>query len=164
MTIRHHLSDPLLMAYSAGQLPEAFSLVVATHAKWIYEFGAQATGRLVDLVESGREPSRVGAVQDIRADRAAGIASIATAFGAKNTVRFAFASYLLAAIVLVGLGWPGNLTAIAAVPYLAIISPYLNVSDAECEKTNRGWRRFIWLNFFAGAVVSLVLITYLRAS
>ena len=31
MTIRHHLSDALLMAYSAGQLPEAFSLVVATH-------------------------------------------------------------------------------------------------------------------------------------
>jgi putative transcriptional regulator len=31
MTIRHHLSDPLLMAYSAGQLPEAFSLIVATH-------------------------------------------------------------------------------------------------------------------------------------
>ena len=31
MTIRHHLSDPLLMSYSAGQLPEAFSLVVAVH-------------------------------------------------------------------------------------------------------------------------------------
>jgi len=31
MTIRHHLSDPLLMAYAAAQLPEAFSLVVATH-------------------------------------------------------------------------------------------------------------------------------------
>jgi putative transcriptional regulator len=31
MTIRHHLSDQLLMAYAAGQLPEAFSLVVATH-------------------------------------------------------------------------------------------------------------------------------------
>ncbi|MFT7057900.1 MAG: putative transcriptional regulator [Pseudorhodobacter sp.] len=31
MTIRHHISDPLLMAYSAGQLPEAFSLVLATH-------------------------------------------------------------------------------------------------------------------------------------
>jgi putative transcriptional regulator len=31
MTIRHHLSDPLLMAYSAGQLPEAFNLIVATH-------------------------------------------------------------------------------------------------------------------------------------
>ena len=31
MTIRHHLSDQLLMAYSAGELPEAFGLVVATH-------------------------------------------------------------------------------------------------------------------------------------
>lgn len=31
MKITHHLTDKLLMAYSAGQLPEAFSLVVATH-------------------------------------------------------------------------------------------------------------------------------------
>lgn len=31
MTIRHHLNDALLMAYAAGNLPEAFSLVVATH-------------------------------------------------------------------------------------------------------------------------------------
>ncbi len=31
MTIKHHLTDDLLMAYSAGQLPEAFSLLVATH-------------------------------------------------------------------------------------------------------------------------------------
>jgi putative transcriptional regulator len=31
MPIRHHLSDPLLLAYSAAQLPEAFSLVVAAH-------------------------------------------------------------------------------------------------------------------------------------
>ncbi len=29
--IKHHLNDELLMAYSAGTLPEAFSLVVATH-------------------------------------------------------------------------------------------------------------------------------------
>jgi len=31
MSIRHHLTDQLLMAYSAGDLPEAFNLVVATH-------------------------------------------------------------------------------------------------------------------------------------
>lgn len=31
MTIRHHLNDQLLMAYSAGQLPEAFNLIVAAH-------------------------------------------------------------------------------------------------------------------------------------
>mgnify|MGYP001822494647 CR=1 FL=1 len=29
--IRHHLTDALLLSYSAGALPEAFSLVVATH-------------------------------------------------------------------------------------------------------------------------------------
>ncbi|MEM6823659.1 MAG: ChrR family anti-sigma-E factor [Pseudomonadota bacterium] len=29
--IRHHLTDELLMAYSAGTLPEAFSLLIATH-------------------------------------------------------------------------------------------------------------------------------------
>lgn len=30
-TIKHHLTDDLLMGYSAGSLPEAFNLVVATH-------------------------------------------------------------------------------------------------------------------------------------
>lgn len=29
--IKHHLTDALLLSYSAGTLPEAFSLVVATH-------------------------------------------------------------------------------------------------------------------------------------
>ncbi|MFN4155719.1 MAG: ChrR family anti-sigma-E factor [Paracoccaceae bacterium] len=31
MTIKHHLSDELLMAYAAAELPEAFNLVIATH-------------------------------------------------------------------------------------------------------------------------------------
>ena len=31
MTVKHHLSDDLLMAYSAGDLPEAVNLIVATH-------------------------------------------------------------------------------------------------------------------------------------
>lgn len=31
MTIQHHLTDQLLMGYAAGTLPEAFSLLVATH-------------------------------------------------------------------------------------------------------------------------------------
>lgn len=31
MTIQHHLTDDLLLGYAAGTLPEAFSLVVATH-------------------------------------------------------------------------------------------------------------------------------------
>lgn len=31
MSIRHHLPDPIAMAYAAGELPEAFNLVIATH-------------------------------------------------------------------------------------------------------------------------------------
>lgn len=30
-SIKHHLTDEVLMAYSAGSLPEAFDLVIATH-------------------------------------------------------------------------------------------------------------------------------------
>ena len=44
MTIRHHISDSLLMAYSAGQLPEAFNLVVATHLSMCDECRAALGG------------------------------------------------------------------------------------------------------------------------
>lgn len=41
-TIQHHLNDKLLMAYSAGTLPEAFSLVVATHVSLCDDCRARA--------------------------------------------------------------------------------------------------------------------------
>lgn len=99
-----------------------------------------------------------GAVQDVIADREANIASIATVIGAKTTVRFAFVSYLLAGVLMLNTGFPGPLAAVAAIPYLFILLPFLNIADADCESANSGWRRFIWLNFFAGFVVSIILI------
>jgi putative transcriptional regulator len=57
MTIRHHLSQQLLMAYSAGELPEAFSLVVATHVSLCDECRARLAsfdavgGALVETTE-----------------------------------------------------------------------------------------------------------------
>jgi putative transcriptional regulator len=39
--IKHHLTDALLMAYSAGTLPEAFNLVVATHVSMCDECRAR---------------------------------------------------------------------------------------------------------------------------
>lgn len=42
-TIKHHLTDALLMAYSAGSLPEAFSLTVATHISMCDECRSRAT-------------------------------------------------------------------------------------------------------------------------
>jgi 4-hydroxybenzoate polyprenyltransferase len=100
-----------------------------------------------------------GAVQDVKADREASISSIATMIGARATVWFAFICYGLAGILVMNTTWPGPLAAIAALPYLLILSPYLNITDADCEKANKGWRRFIWLNFFAGFVVSILLIS-----
>ena len=100
-----------------------------------------------------------GAVQDVKADREANISSIATMIGARATVWFAFICYGLAGVLVMNTTWPGQLAAVAAVPYLFILSPYLNITDADCEKANKGWRRFIWLNFFAGFVVSILLIS-----
>ncbi|MCR9126202.1 MAG: ChrR family anti-sigma-E factor [Rhodobacteraceae bacterium] len=41
-SIRHHLGDDVLMAYSAGTLPEAFNLLVATHLSLCDACRAQA--------------------------------------------------------------------------------------------------------------------------
>ncbi|WP_187428269.1 Anti-sigma-E factor ChrR [Roseobacter fucihabitans] len=41
-SIKHHLDDTILMAYSAGTLPEAFSLMVATHLSLCDTCRAQA--------------------------------------------------------------------------------------------------------------------------
>jgi len=99
-----------------------------------------------------------GAVQDVIADQEAKISSIATVIGAKATVRFAFLCYLIAGVLVMNTGFPGPIAAVAAVPYLFILAPFLNISDADCERANKGWRQFIWLNFFAGFVVTMILI------
>ncbi|TCM87635.1 ChrR family anti-sigma-E factor [Rhodovulum steppense] len=43
-TINHHLTDDLLMSYATGSLPEAFSLVVATHISLCDECRARLAG------------------------------------------------------------------------------------------------------------------------
>lgn len=58
MTIKHHLTDALLMGYAAGTLPEAFNLVVAAHLSLCDECRAQAAafdtvgGALLDQCEA----------------------------------------------------------------------------------------------------------------
>ena len=54
--IKHHLTEPLLMGYAAGTLPEAFNLVVATHITMCDECRAalaeyDAVGGAVMLVQ-----------------------------------------------------------------------------------------------------------------
>ena len=99
-----------------------------------------------------------GAVQDVVADREGGISSIATVIGARATVRFAVVAYLAGGVLLLFSAWPGPLAAVLVVPYAAMCAPYWNVTDAESETANRGWRRFLLLNFITGFLVTMLLI------
>ncbi|MEL6640022.1 MAG: ChrR family anti-sigma-E factor [Pseudomonadota bacterium] len=73
--IKHHLTDELLMAYSAGTLPEAFNLVVATHISMCDEcrarlasfdaLGGEVMAR-ADTVEMA-EDSLISVMEKIRA-------------------------------------------------------------------------------------------------
>ena len=99
-----------------------------------------------------------GAVQDVLADREGGIASIATVIGARATVRVSLAAYVIAAALLLGLDQPYSFAAAAAIPYLVILSPFWNITDQTSAKANSGWKKFIWLNFIAGAVVTLLVL------
>lgn len=97
-----------------------------------------------------------GAVQDVKADREANIASIATAIGARATTRFAWCAYFAAALLVAFSIQPWLL--MAAMPYVMMVGRFWNITDETCETANKGWKQFIWLNFFAGAVVSLAWI------
>jgi 4-hydroxybenzoate polyprenyltransferase len=127
----------------------------------LFEF--KLSSMILAFLGWGMASHAFGAVQDVRADREAGIKSVATAIGARNTVRFAFLLYFLAGISLMNAGAHGMVAALAAIPYLVIISPYLNITDEDCERANRGWKKFIWLNFAGGALISILLINYIQA-
>ena len=105
-----------------------------------------------------------GAVQDIKADREGQLSSIATVIGAANTSRFALACYALAGVALfaaAGTGtaaWPVFYACLLALPYLWMVWPFRNLSDENCEQANRGWRKFLAINFFAGFIVTMLLI------
>ena len=101
-----------------------------------------------------------GAVQDVVADREGDIASVATVIGAKATVRLSVLAYLAAGVLLLFTTWPGPLAAILALPYAISCAPFWNVSDEDAAAANRGWRRFLVLNFVTGFLVTLLLIWF----
>lgn len=101
-----------------------------------------------------------GAVQDVIADRQGGIASIATVIGGRATVRFAVTAYLLGGVLLLFSEWPGPLAAILVLPYAGVCAPFWNVADAAADTANRGWRRFLLLNFITGFLVTMLMIVF----
>jgi hypothetical protein len=69
-------------------------------------------------------------------------------------------AYLLAGVLLLFTGLPGAIAAVLVVPYAVMCAPFWSVTDEAAETANRGWRRFLWLNFVSGFVVTMLLIAY----
>jgi 4-hydroxybenzoate polyprenyltransferase len=101
-----------------------------------------------------------GAVQDIQADREGGIGSVATVIGGRATVRLALVLYLVGGVLLLFTDWPGPLAAVLVLPYAVNVAPWWNVTEADSASANRGWRRFLWLNFATGFFVTMLLIAW----
>ncbi len=99
-----------------------------------------------------------GAVQDVVADREADISSTATVIGARATVRLAVISYVVAGILLLFTTWPGPLASVLTLPYAIVCARFWNITDAAAETANRGWRRFLLLNFITGFFVTMLII------
>jgi len=135
--------------------PAVYGLVLAG-ATWTWQLGAV----ILAFALWGVASHAFGAVQDVVADRDAGISSIATARGARWTVWFSLVCYAAAGAVMLTTTWPGPLAALVALLYLATVWPFRSITDETAERATAGWRRFLWINQIAGFVVTLLLIWY----
>ena len=161
-----------VVAYSAKglrfkEVPGLDSVTSSTHfvSPAVYGLvlaGAEFTWQLVALLVAffcwGMASHAFGAVQDVVPDREGGIASVATVFGARVTVRFAMLLWVLAGVLMLLTEWPGPLAAVIALPYIALAAPFRNVADADSAAANRGWKRFLWVNYASGFVVTMLCI------
>lgn len=102
-----------------------------------------------------------GAVQDIIPDRAGKIASIATLFGARPTVLLATILYGAASLIVAAQGGIYLAIALMGVCYVINAGSFLATTDKTSAQTNRGWKRFLWLNYCSGAVITVVILASL---
>jgi len=79
-TIKHHVTDALLMAYSAGTLPEAFSLTIAAHVSMCDDCRA----RLGAFDTVGGALIEQGAAEDVASDSLAATMALIRAGGPKE--------------------------------------------------------------------------------
>lgn len=99
-----------------------------------------------------------GAVQDIIPDREAGIGSIATVMGARITVWFSAICYSAAALLVSSYGHLGLVIGLAGLLYVWSIIDFTSITDKTSGNARAGWKRFLWLNYVTGAVVTICLI------
>jgi 4-hydroxybenzoate polyprenyltransferase len=118
--------------------------------------GALSWRLLIAFFLWGMASHALGAIQDVRYDREAGIGSIAAALGPRATAVFSLLAYS-AAIVLVA-SWGGGALLAAAVllPY-ALLAASCLAGDPE-RQARYAWRSFLGLNLLAGFFITQVLL------
>lgn len=100
----------------------------------------------------------LGAIRDIKPDRAAGLTSIATKLGARRALYVCLLFYGLA---IAALYLEYQLSALYG---LAVLAPYIVVvlgclSLRATERTyHRAWNQFMFLNYFVGGCISVALL------
>ena len=136
-----HFVGPLVFAYALLGAGEGAWLVALSFFFW------------------GMASHAFGAVQDINPDRDASIHSIATAIGARQTVWFSFGLYVASSLVLLSTANTFLIVAgLLVLAYAVNVAPYLTLDDAHSAKANRGWKRFLKLNYAVGAAVTILCI------
>lgn len=102
-----------------------------------------------------------GAIQDIKPDRTAGIASIATALGPARTITFVLSAYVAAAgMPVIFYGLKGLLASVLLSPYIFIVARTLpKRHDSDSPLFSRGWKQFLYVNYAVGFVFTMLLLT-----
>jgi 4-hydroxybenzoate polyprenyltransferase len=146
MTSSSHFVGPLIFAMTFTTFSSSYWVIIGSFFLW------------------GMASHAFGAVQDIKADKAGGIGSIATVIGAKSTVRFSIILYGISAISLLYFGIAGLIACLIEFVYIANIWQFRNLADDDAEKSNIAWKRFIKINLFAGFLITLILIQIYRSA
>lgn len=140
LTSSLHFVGPMLFAFSLAGWPSNALVYSVAFLCW------------------GMASHAFGAVQDILPDRAGKIHSIATALGARLTIWLASGLYIAAAVLVAATGWHGLIVAVLGVVYAINLIPYLSVTDKTSKSVNQAWRRFLWINYVTGFVITILLI------
>lgn len=140
MTSSFHFVGPLVFALTLTNFPPEAWVWIGAFFLW------------------GMASHAFGAVQDIIPDRAGSIKSIATVLGARRTVWFSAVLYGAAAILVAFQGIQYLAVAPAGAAYVINMAPYVRVNDEQSATTNAGWRRFLWLNYITGMIITMTIL------
>ena len=104
-----------------------------------------------------------GAIQDLAYDRAAGVASIATALRERGTVYFGAICYALAAgLVILGFGTPGLIAGSVMLGYVLNVLVAGFSAGPPSLRYRRGWKVLQRLNLLVGLIIIVALLIILN--